>query len=706
MKNAITLESAILLLKYLENGQIAVMDKYSTLRIIDPVSLKTVGGFKAKLHHEHRLLNIMDVSYGGKFTLIGVPKKHKAALFLTKEKKLKFTLGMHDGDIESVAISNDEQYIATGGTDGHTFVYHHATKAPMMALPTRSDYITCISFSEDSSIIAYGSYDRTITVKNISLMSDDFVLKGHHSAVKKLLFLSPQRMLASDKEGHLTVWDLHSRKVAYHLPKMLEEVLDITLTEDKRFLFASTMLGNIGLYDLEKKECIDPHYLKVTGRVNALCVAYKENTLFYASDDGSVTSHFLLEGEEDLKAAIERQDYVAAYARVKANILLEYSEHYLIMQDRWEKALHQAKQLYGKGLSDTAAHVLSPFAEVPGKRTLIKNINKEFEEFEKFKIYVSTQKYALAYSLSAQHPMYLETPEYEELEATWERQFARAKKSILAKSGEEQAREHLSLFRGVSHKAKQITALYDQRKVYMLFRAKLAKKDFTTIFQLVETYPFLADFKEYKEIRNWADLIYIKIHEAYLEQDYITAIKHAHHIKEFPEFKNEVSALIEHSQVFIDFKQALSVHDLDKIYQLLARNSFLADLPAIKGIDVVWDNILDKIDTPVSEGNMEAVLSLLSSYAYAEYKKQHIIIFVKATYMAQLEAHIEDNDDIQELVKGFQNFYKLFGKDDLLMIMTHHYSKVKNTKIDFSHIKPGTLMSFNLATLPLSIFEL
>lgn len=704
MDTKVDLHEGIFLLKYLADGTLAVFGQDSSLRILDAKTFKTLGGFKAKLTHEHRILNIMDISYGGKFALVGVPKKHEAALFLPETKKLKWMIGKHKGEIESVAISDNEYYFATGGTDGRTFVYSHATQTPMIALPPKTDYITAIVFSEDSNIIAYGSFDRTISVKNISTMADDFILRGHTSPIKKIRFLSSQRLVSADKEGHIIVWDLHTKKILHRLPKMLDEILDITMTKDKHYLFASTPQGDIGLYDLREFICLDLHYLKVEGRVNALAVGHNEHTLFYATQEGFLSRHYLLEGEEELCEAIERKDIKEAYNICTKNIFLSFSDYYTELENAWKKALRQAQQLYGKGLGDVAVKVLTPYSEIPLKRTIVKTVHKEFEEFEKFKHYISEKKYALAYSLAAQHEMYKETQEYKALESIWEEQFTRAKKAILALSGEEQAHEHLALFRGVSHKAKQITQLFHQRQAYTLFRSKLAKKDFSAVLKLVSTHPFLQEYKEFKDLKKWADLVYIKIHKAYKEQDYLSAIKYAQLIKDFPEYKSEIISLIEHAQVYIDFKQALQANNLEKVYQLLEKNSFLADLPALEGIDKDWDKILTSIESPMNNGDIQTVLDILEPYPYKKHKMKYIMVLIKTTYLEQLEAAIIKKYPPSEIIQGMKKIYSIFGKDELFLIIVDQYKKEQNVEVDFSDVHQGLASEFSLEHLSRSIF--
>ena len=704
MERNFNLKEMPYLLKTLDDGKIASIDQRSTVRIFDPKTLKVVDGFKSKIIHQEKLFNSVDISKKGDMTLIGLPKKEKAALFINSEKKLKAQIGFHRGEVESVALSDDEHLCATGGTDGRTFIYHANTATVMLTMPTHIDYVTAIAFSPKNTLVATGSFDKTIHVKNISLMSDAFNLIAHTAVIKKLAFLSSDTLVSVDKEGHVLIWDLSKKRLKKRLPKMLEEILDIALSKDKKFLFVSTVFGNIGVYDIEGLERISSTFLKLGQPVNALAVSDEEKKLFYATADGYVHTHSLLDGEETLIDSFSKNHFKEAYLAVEKNPLLKFSEHFARLEALWNERLEQAKMDLTHNNQEGAKMRLEPFAEVPHKRTIIKHLLKDFVEFGKFTQYIKEKKFALAYSLAAKYPSYKETSEYQKLEEIWEKQFAKAKKAILQSAGEEKAREYLALFRGVSHKARLITELFNQRKAYMLFRKKLAQKDFVAVFALAQAHPFIKELKEYRDLLKWADSIYIKINHHYHRHEFLDAIKLAHAIKDFPDFKEEVASFIEHSEVYLEFEQLIKAKDYNKMYALLDRYPFLSDLPILNTIDEHWREIEHSLEEPIQRGDIHTIIALVKDYWKITYKRRHIIMFLVSAYLKQIERAIEKGIDKERIIEAMKRLYALVGENELLEIMANDYSFKVDTVIDFQNVIPGTAELRPLEEYPEDIF--
>lgn len=705
MERNVNLKEMPFLLKTLDDGNIASIDKRSTVRILDPKTLKVIDGFKSKIVHEQKLFNSVDISKKGDLTLIALPKKEKAALFINSEKKLKAQIGFHRGEVESVAISDDEHFCATGGTDGRTFIYHANTSTVMLTLPPHIDYVTAIAFSPRNTFVATGSFDRVIHVKNIALMSDAFNLIGHSEVIKKLIFLSNELLVSADKSGQLIIWDISKKKIKKRMPKMLEEILDIALSEDKKFLFVSTVFGNIGVYNLETYEQVTGTFLKIGQPINALTVSDSEKRLFYATIDGYVHTYSLLVGEEVLVDSFEHNHFKAAYSAVDNNPLLKFSEHYKRLEAFWEESVEKAKLELTHNNREGAKLRLEPFAQVPHKRTIIKHLLEDFVEFRKFVQFIKEQKYALAYSLAAKYPIYQNTPEYKKLEAIWESQFSKAKKTILQNGGEEKAREYLSLFRGVSHKARLITDLFNQRKAYMLFRKKLAQKDFIAVFQLTKSFAFLKELKEYTDLMKWADSIYIKINHHYHKHEFIEAIKLAHAIKDFPDFKEEVASFIEHSEVYLEFEQLIKAKNYDQMYALLERHPFLSDLPILNTIDERWHEIEHELELPIRKGDMKRVLELCQDYWKITFKRRQIIMFIVSTYLRQIEYGIKKGLEQDQIIQAMHTLYGLVGDNELLEIMANDYSVKVDTVVNFDNVIPGTPTMMELKNFPLDIFK-
>ncbi|KIM10859.1 MAG: hypothetical protein KU37_09050 [Sulfuricurvum sp. PC08-66] len=687
----------------IEGGKFGVVDKNSTVRIIDAKTLQTVDGFKTKLTHKHRTYNIAQLSKSGRFSLIGQPMQDKAAFFANKDRRLLAQVGMHNGEIESVAFSPDEHYMATGGTDGRTFVYATKTAALLVALAPHRDYVSAIAFSANNRWVATGSFDRTIHIKNIATMSEHFALAGHTAPITQLEFVNSELMLSIDKEGNVLLWDLFNRRVKKRLPKMLEEASDMALTHDGRFLFVGTRLGNIGLYDLESFEQLNKSYIKTNSAVTSLAIDKATGVLCYGTEDGFVHNYSLTNGDEELQALVSQGSYTKAYKLVFENAMLRFSPHYAQLEHIWEESVEKAKTFLTQEQPAQAKAILAPFEYVSGKQSIIKALLNDFVDFSKFKELVKNSKFNLAYSLVGQRPVFKETQEFKALEEVWERQLSKAKKDILEKAGDEKAREHLALFRGVSHKAKLITELFNQRKAYLFFRKKLAQKDYVSLFQITKAHPFLREMQEYKDLMRVADAIFITINHYYANHEYMSAIKAAEQIKDFPGFKEELSSLMRHSQVYIDFEQAILQNDLKQIYFLLERYAFLSDLPQLDTIDREWASKIDEAQAMASKGDARGVLTLLREYFKIFFRRNVILNLLKVAYTRQVQHLIKKAHPKEAVAQAITRLYGWFGEDAMFDAMLDAYNKNYSEHLELEMLYKGSSATLDFAILPPSV---
>lgn len=703
MADSIHLKNPIFSIRTLADNTIAVLDQHSTLRILDANDLSIIDGFKSKLIHKNNLFGISQISKSGRFTLIGMPNEPKAALFITKERKLHAKLGLHKGPIESVAISDNEQYLATGGTDGRTFVYDTKTASLMFSMKKHRDYVSYVTFSPNSMMIATASFDRTIHVKNIAVMSDEFVLSGHSVRIKALLFVSSDSLISADKEGNVVIWDLFAKRIKKRLPKMNEEINAITVSGDNRFLFVATIFGNIAVYDLEELTQVDKQYLKASSAINAITIECGNFQLVYGCVDGTVCSYNLKQGEEKIQAYVDAGEYTQAYALVRKNVMLKYSSYFEKLETLWAEKISHATELLAQDNSIDAKEMLNPFLNIPGKQSVVKHLIADFEKYPLFKEYVSSHKYNLAYSLVVQYPVYKECKEYKELEAVWEKLFGKAKKAILLRSNESEARELLASFRGISYKAVLINELFNQQKAYLFFRNKLAQKDFKAVFSIVEKHPFLKELKEFKDLSAWSDAIYIKIQAAYKESNYLDAIKLAKFLADFPEFKEEIASLLEHSQIFLDFDHAVKSEDINKAYKLLAQYNFLSDLPIASRLDTLWNAQEQKARLLAVKGDIKGILDVLKDFLPLSYRQGQITLLLCSAYVKQIRVAMHKKSEASVVEKGLIKIYEIFGDDGMVEALIEFYNAQYDKEFNVKTLNKPTTNLYNFTKMPQNI---
>lgn len=673
----------VLLLKVLNNGILAVLDSQISLRLIDTKNYKIMGGFKTGMLHERYIGTHIDIAPGGGVCASIVPNTNQAALFSVAKKELLYKVSRHQGEIESLCIDPNGRYFVTGGQDGKTFVWSLKTARLAFTLPPHSDYVTTVAFNDNGQWLATGSFDKTITVLNIATMKKPLKLRAHSAAIMKLLFLPSFRLLSVDKEGGLIVWDIRNGKNLKRMTKVNDTVTDIAVSHDFRFLFVGTKLGYIALYDLETYELLTQRYLKSKETITALGFIEDGFHLAVGTQDGNVDIYPLFGDQERYLQMIKAQEYKAYYEEVEENPVLMYSDSYRAAERLWEATLAKAKILLAKSQKDTAIKMLEPFKVVPKKSKFITQILRDFDQYTVFQKYIEEGRYPLAYSMAKQYTSFQESAAYLKMEKRWKLSFMKAQELILSKNGEEQARQLLSPFRGISEKSLLIGQLFAEQKMYLYFKKLIAQKEFVKMFELVKNHGFLKEFKEYQVVLDYADKLYIKSQEAYSEADYVSAQKLAGMLKEFPDFTEEAQEMedsIRAKQLFYD---AIHAGNLVNAFAYMGSYPLLYETKEGEELELQWSKLVDSALKFAAKGDAMAIKQSIEIYLDISAKYEAIANLFQQCYNNQLEQALRVKMDTDTIETGIKNYLSMFGDDDFILYYIDRYNSAHQKT--FSH---------------------
>ncbi len=699
----LNIKKAVLLLKTLENGYLAVIDSDTTLRLYSTKEYTLVGGFKSNILHQREVGNFVDIAAQGSFLATMLPSAGKVALFSVAKKELLYKVGRHHGEIESLAIEPNARYLATGGQDGKTFVWALKTARLAFTLPPHSDYVTVITFSDSGQFVATGSYDRTIHLQNLATMKSPLKLRGHGTAVMNILFLPHMRLLSADKEGKLIVWDMVQGSIVARLPKMSDDITALTLSDDKRFLFVGTKLGYISLYDLETYEQLKQRYMKLSESITALGFIHKQYHLVVGTSEGNVMLYSLFGDQNYLNTLVRNRAYKELYEMVENNPILAYSKSYQSVESIWEKTVAQAKKFMEKGDRKNTKALFAPFAEVPKKKSYITIFLANFEKFEQFKAHIQHKKYPLAYTMAHQYPEFKESKIFQQLERHWKQLFFEAQKLILQKGGEERARQLLAPFRGISDKAPFMQQLFSEQKMYLYFKKLVATKEFKKIFELLKVHPFLKEFSEYESIMNYADSLYMKAHEKFTNREYQKAHQLCEILADFPDYSEEAKEMIESIKAYRLFYDAIESNNLSNAFAYMSSFPLLYDTAEGAALESQWSQQVDVALKHASKGDALGVQSALEAYMMIDAKKEAIATLFQQCYIKQLEKLLKESAAANIVEDGIRNYVSMFGLDDMIELLYQQWSKKTTPGFDIETLPKGSVSQWSSSYMVMNI---
>lgn len=684
----------ILLVKALEGGKLGIIDAQNALRIIDLKTYSVVGGFKSSITHDRIVGTHVDMTNDGDLSISMIPGTNKAAVFNVTSKELLYKVGRHNGEIESVGLDPNGRYCVTCGQDGKAFAWVLKTARLAFSMPPHSDFITTVSFSDNGQWIATGSYDRTINLLNIATMKHPLKLRGHSSAVMKIQFLPEARLLSVDKEGGLIVWDMRNGKIIKRLPKMNDDVTTMTVSADKKFAFVATKLGLVGLYDLQTLEQVKQRYIKESESITSMTFIVDDFRLAIGTAEGNVRIYSLFGNEETYMSMLREQRYKAFYEALEDNPMLLYSKPYDAVERVWEDVLEKARRYLEKNDRAKAKQLFDLFAGIPRKSSLINQIMKAYEQYAQFQNYIEAGRFPLAYSMAKQYPAFKDSEPYRKMELRWKKLFLKAQELILTPNGDEQARQILAPFRGISDKTALIQQLFDQRRMYEYMKKVIANRDFVKFFELIKAHPFLKEFSEYNAIMDYADKLYIQAHKGYMSGDYATARKACEILTAFPDYSSEAQEMADTIRVKHLFYDAITSNNLANAFSYLSSYPLLYETPEAQVLERQWNLLVDQAQRVAARGEALETLAFFEPYFSITDKFAAIGTVMAQAYCAQLEQKLKQQEPLEVLERGIRQYVAIFGIDEGIYAVYEYVKKRYGSNLDLENLKQGSMESW------------
>lgn len=696
---SINIKSAVIRLRGLDSGQLAVVDENTAMRVIDTKYYRILDGFKTNVVHTNLLERQAAISADGLYCISVVPGSDKAAVFDVTNKKLLYRVGHHKGEIESVGIDPRGRYCVTGGQDGRVFVWVLQTGLLVITLPHHTDFVTTIAFSQNGQWIATGSYDRAINIMNLSTMKQYVKLSGHSSVIVSMLFLSGLHLLSAERDGGLVIWDLNQGKIFKRLPKLGDEITSMCLSTDRQFLFVATRLGYVALYDLRSFELIRQRYLKIQETITSIAFIDKEFSLAIGTKEGNVYFYPLFGNESEYQELIKSQNYRTFYAKVDDNPMLIYSQVYAEAEALWKRYVQTAKRLLEKGEKLKAKELLEPFVGISSKASFIQHFLRDYEHFSLFLTYTEEKKYALAYSLVKQYPSFNDSEAYRKMESSWKKHFLKAQEVIVSPDGEELARKVLAPFRGITEKVPLIQAMFKERRIYEYFKKVIASRNFVKFNELIKMHVFLKEFTEYEEVMLYIDKLYIKTHNEFKNGDYINAKNGCEILVLFPDYTQEAREILEVIKIKNLFYDALFANNLINAFSYLSSYPLLYDLPEAKKLEAQWNKTVDQAQGSVIKGDALELRTIFAKYLSVNAKFSAIGSVFLQCYAIQLEQKIGQHAQASVLENGIRNYIAMFGIDDTIVDFYNVFKNQYETKTDLKMLKQGSLDTWTPAMI-------
>ena len=703
---SINFKNMIIYMKFLYNKELLVVDNNSVVRCLNQETLTTQHAFKANAHYDdYREQNISFSSDFKYFALLSENLKELKLINIQTKKVLK-KFARHQGEISHVQIDPLNRYLFSCGDDGQIFAINLKNSKLAFTLPKHKDRVNDLVFNTNATLCASASYDKNILLFNISTMRQRHLLKSHSQAVMKVLFLDNQRLLSIDKKSSAIVWDVTTGKIIARIKGIHDDVTDLCVSDDGKFLFVSTVLGYIIVYELQKYTLIHSKFIKLSSAITKVKFNSEENHLIVATKDGDILIYDIYALKDELRVLLQEKRYAEIEKMVEENPFLSYTHVYKRLNNIWEETLLKAENSLEYGDDKRAKELFSNFKEIPSKNTIIQTLLSEYKNFGKFVHCVKENKYVLAYSLANMHQTYKKSKTYKALELKWRKAFLIAQKYMLEPKGLDKAKEILFPYKGVPEKNILIQLLMNEHIIYERFKISLSKYDYKVALEYVKLHPFLKEFPEYKALMQFGDDIYIKSQKLMNQGDTHSAIKMLVTLKSFDDYKDEVDELIEAVKVDEKFFNAIEAKNYKIAYNLLDSYTRLADTQDGKKLQEQWDEDFEEANNYAININLASMKSVLKQYLEIPSKYLSIATIFANFHLKELEYAFIHKKEQSIIENGIKKYLLLFGLDyQIEHFFDIYMGRYKDSNMELENLKKGVFHTWRPSMIVDSIID-
>ncbi|MDR1911448.1 MAG: hypothetical protein LBQ52_03760 [Helicobacteraceae bacterium] len=669
----------------LSENVVALLDNKRTIHFLSPIDGKalSVQYFEQKQEGEEQeetYAYFRGDASAGDFLCLYFPKQTKTVLFEYDKKSAQYlkksVLEWSSDATEIAAFSNDCALLATGDNAGRVCVYRADNGKLLTIAPRSSEYISAIAFNGDSSMIAYASFKKNLTIYDLNRFATlcDYLNK---EVICAIAFLHQSSLLiAGGRDNRVFLFDAISGYIVRELAVTINWPIAIYVDQDDQFCFVSDKAGYLYFIDLTTAEPDkEPAY---NSKQIIVDIKRRGESIYFSFEDGRVTIVDMAIEKEKFAEAIAARNMAAMHELSQADPILRFSAAGLInnMDSQFEERFAKATVNIGQGKLELAKEDMGDLLSYPNYLKRFEAVAKHAAKVVTFWQLMQSGQYYEAYHLANEGDFYRKLPLFNMLEERFKERFNEA---VISLNGEnpdpKKAKDDLALYMKVPIKESAIKNMLKNPEIFKRALNAYNRKDWLDLAGLIDRFKMIKDAPcaiDYQEmIKKESEKFFALMAAGKFDE----AFEPAKFLKEnakldAPTLKIEFDKL----DIVAQFSQIVNNKQYGAAMQAAIQNPFLITTNAYKKLDQMLSIRFKAAHLFATQRQFEAVDKMLRPFLTNPFSQNRAIGIYKTLYLEQISAlgaQMRQNHWINAL----KNYICRFGLDSEIELLTKKFDQ-------------------------------
>jgi hypothetical protein len=205
---------------------------------------------------------------------------------------------------------------------------------------------------------------------------------------------------------------------------------------------------------------------------------------------------------------------------------------------------------------------------------------------------------------------------------------------------------------------------------------------------------------------NYADNIYIKLHEVMHSSDSELAKKLIKVLKCFDDYKDEALVFLQEISIRDEFFNAINKNNIEEAYKLLEESDYLQYTTDGKKLIHEWEEDLKLANTYAKNADVKGVKNVLTKYMNITSNLSSLYEVFSICYIRELEISLEEKRERSILESGIKNYVQYFGIESHISGFLKKFKVVyPDSKLDLEQLTQGSLETWQPIMIVNSILD-